>query len=85
MSGHMHYVVQSTDIFANNNLQLAGKLAPPERVSLVSGAALQMQRELHIIFRIGSGKVRKTWLQKCFERRKKNSCNGIHRRTQGVA
>ncbi|KAK6273681.1 hypothetical protein POUND7_010764 [Theobroma cacao] len=31
MSGHMHYVVQSTDIFANNNLQLAGKLAPPER------------------------------------------------------
>ncbi|KAK6248777.1 hypothetical protein QUC31_020342 [Theobroma cacao] len=49
MSGHMHYVVQSTDIFANNNLQLAGKLAPPERVSLVSGAALQMQRELQWI------------------------------------
>ncbi|XVF35127.1 hypothetical protein REPUB_Repub18cG0118000 [Reevesia pubescens] len=46
MSGHMHYVVQSTDNFHNNILHLAGKLAPPERLNLVSGAALQMQREL---------------------------------------
>ncbi|KAJ9672641.1 hypothetical protein PVL29_026032 [Vitis rotundifolia] len=31
----------------DNILDLAGKLAPPHRLSLVSGAALQMQRELH--------------------------------------
>ncbi|KAJ9672632.1 hypothetical protein PVL29_026025 [Vitis rotundifolia] len=32
---------------SNNILHLAGKLAPLHRLSLVSGAALQMQRELH--------------------------------------
>ncbi|KAJ9672634.1 hypothetical protein PVL29_026027 [Vitis rotundifolia] len=31
----------------DNILHLAGKLAPPHQLSLVSGAALQMQRELH--------------------------------------
>ncbi|KAL2456588.1 PGG domain-containing protein [Abeliophyllum distichum] len=30
----------------NNILQLAGKLAPQSRLNIVSGAALQMQREL---------------------------------------
>ncbi|CAI9773358.1 unnamed protein product [Fraxinus pennsylvanica] len=30
----------------NNILHLAGKLAPPSRLNIVSGAALQMQREL---------------------------------------
>lgn len=30
----------------NNMLHLAGKLGPPNRLNMVSGAALQMQREL---------------------------------------
>ncbi|PIN24771.1 hypothetical protein CDL12_02495 [Handroanthus impetiginosus] len=43
---HAHLVTQNTDSHDNNILHLAGKLAPPHRLSLVSGAALQMQREL---------------------------------------
>ncbi|KAL0308410.1 UNVERIFIED_CONTAM: hypothetical protein Sradi_5783300 [Sesamum radiatum] len=43
---HAHLVTQNTDSHNNNILHLAGKLAPPHRLSLVSGAALQMQREL---------------------------------------
>ncbi|XP_019172860.1 PREDICTED: ankyrin repeat-containing protein NPR4-like [Ipomoea nil] len=44
-------VVRSTllnfpDINLNSVLHLAGKLAPPHKLNLVSGAALQMQREL---------------------------------------
>ncbi|KAL2474091.1 Ankyrin repeat family protein [Forsythia ovata] len=35
-----------TDNKGNNILHLAGKLAPPSRLNVVSGAALQMQREL---------------------------------------
>ncbi|KAL2474093.1 Ankyrin repeat family protein [Forsythia ovata] len=35
-----------TDNEGNNILHLAGKLAPPSRLNIVSGAALQMQREL---------------------------------------
>ncbi|KAH6757681.1 Ankyrin repeat family protein, partial [Perilla frutescens var. hirtella] len=34
------------DIFRNNFLHLAGKLSPPSQLERVSGAALQMQREL---------------------------------------
>lgn len=30
----------------NNMLHLVGQLAPPDRLNIVSGAALQMQREL---------------------------------------
>ncbi|KAL0442319.1 UNVERIFIED_CONTAM: hypothetical protein Slati_1954600 [Sesamum latifolium] len=36
----------SVDDNHNNIMHLAGKLAPPERLKIVSGAALQMQREL---------------------------------------
>ncbi|KAL0442318.1 UNVERIFIED_CONTAM: Ankyrin repeat-containing protein ITN1 [Sesamum latifolium] len=36
----------SLDNNCNNILHLAGKLAPPDRLKIVSGAALQMQREL---------------------------------------
>ncbi|XP_020553810.1 uncharacterized protein LOC110011228 isoform X3 [Sesamum indicum] len=43
---HAHLVTQNTDSHNNNILHLAGKLAPPHRLSIVSGAALQMQREL---------------------------------------
>ncbi|KAL0374584.1 UNVERIFIED_CONTAM: hypothetical protein Sradi_3374100 [Sesamum radiatum] len=43
---HAHLVTQNTDSHNNNILHLAGKLAPPDRLSLVPGAALQMQREL---------------------------------------
>ncbi|CAA2967519.1 Hypothetical predicted protein [Olea europaea subsp. europaea] len=35
-----------TDDNENNILHLAGKIAPPSRLNIVSGAALQMQREL---------------------------------------
>ncbi|XP_073153984.1 uncharacterized protein [Henckelia pumila] len=34
------------DVFKNNYLHLAAKLSPPSRLERVSGAALQMQREL---------------------------------------
>ncbi|KAK9292694.1 hypothetical protein L1049_020673 [Liquidambar formosana] len=46
MNEHKHLVTQISDIKENNILHLAGKLAPPHRLTLVSGAALQMQREL---------------------------------------
>ncbi|XP_017257166.1 uncharacterized protein LOC108226682 [Daucus carota subsp. sativus] len=45
MSGHKAYVVaESRD--GENSLHYAGKLAPPHRLNTVTGAALQMQREL---------------------------------------
>ena len=43
MSSQKHYVMSYTDKFGNNILHLAGKLEPSNRIS---GAALQMQREL---------------------------------------
>ncbi|KAI3443540.1 hypothetical protein Pfo_000205 [Paulownia fortunei] len=43
---HAHLVTQNTDSHNNNILHLAGKLAPPHRLNLVSGAAFQMQHEL---------------------------------------
>ncbi|CDP03066.1 unnamed protein product [Coffea canephora] len=43
---HSHLVTQNIDKYKNNILHLAGKLAPPDQLNLVSGAALQMQREL---------------------------------------
>lgn len=43
---HAHLVTQNIDGSDNNILHLAGKLAPPHRLRLVTGAALQMQREL---------------------------------------
>ena len=45
---HRHFIIRIKDDLTNDNiLHLAGKLAPPHWLSLVSGAALQMQRELH--------------------------------------
>ncbi|XP_034679639.1 uncharacterized protein LOC117909654 isoform X2 [Vitis riparia] len=45
---HRQLIIRTRDDRNNGNiLHLAGKLAPPHRLSLVSGAALQMQRELH--------------------------------------
>lgn len=45
---HRQLIIRTRDDSNNDNiLHLAGKLAPPHRLSLVSGAALQMQRELH--------------------------------------
>ena len=43
---HRELIIRAKDDL-NNILHLVGKLAPPHRLSLVSGAALQMQRELH--------------------------------------
>ncbi|XP_031264490.1 uncharacterized protein LOC116122820 [Pistacia vera] len=45
LSANMHAIIQH-DIFHNNFLHLAAKLSPPSRLSRISGAALQMQREL---------------------------------------
>ncbi|KAK9291470.1 hypothetical protein L1049_019418 [Liquidambar formosana] len=39
-------IARRRDIFGNNILHLAGKLAPSSQLDRVSGAALQMQREL---------------------------------------
>ena len=39
-------VASRHDIFHNNFLHLAAKLSPPAQLERVSGAALQMQREL---------------------------------------
>ncbi|XP_019196820.1 PREDICTED: ankyrin repeat-containing protein ITN1-like [Ipomoea nil] len=43
---HTHLVTQNIDTNGNTILHLAGKLAPPHRLNLVTGAALQMQHEL---------------------------------------
>nr|GLL46216.1 uncharacterized protein LOC109168169 [Ipomoea trifida] len=40
------YFSNNHDKYKNNVLHFAGKLAPPHKLNLVSGAALQMQREL---------------------------------------
>ncbi|XP_022893895.1 uncharacterized protein LOC111408359 [Olea europaea var. sylvestris] len=39
-------ITKKRDIFKNNHLHLAAKLSPPSQLEKVSGAALQMQREL---------------------------------------
>ncbi|XP_071688510.1 uncharacterized protein [Rutidosis leptorrhynchoides] len=46
MSDHKHFHKTLKDSCNNNLLHLAGKLAPTQKLNLVSGAALQMQREL---------------------------------------
>lgn len=46
MSEYRHLITRYIDSSGNNILHLAGRLPPPDRLSLVSGAALQMQREL---------------------------------------
>ncbi|PIN24768.1 hypothetical protein CDL12_02492 [Handroanthus impetiginosus] len=46
MSEHKKLAMQLQDREKNNILHLAGGLAPPAQLNLVSGAALQMQREL---------------------------------------
>ncbi|KAL3532711.1 hypothetical protein ACH5RR_006232 [Cinchona calisaya] len=46
MDEHAHLVTQNIDKYENNILHLAGRLASLDRLNLVTGAALQMQREL---------------------------------------
>lgn len=46
MSEYKHLVTRYIDPEGNNILHLAGSLPPSDRLNLVSGAALQMQREL---------------------------------------
>ncbi|KAJ0081884.1 hypothetical protein Patl1_12177 [Pistacia atlantica] len=46
MSGHKHLLLMSHDNDGNNLLHLAGKLAPENQLSVINGAALQMQSEL---------------------------------------
>ena len=47
MSGHKVFAATQLDDENNENaLHIAAKLAPPHRLNVVTGAALQMQREL---------------------------------------
>ncbi|KAF6139449.1 hypothetical protein GIB67_026291 [Kingdonia uniflora] len=46
MSSYKHFATTRKDKSGNNILHLAGKLAPLSQFNLVTGAALQMQREL---------------------------------------
>lgn len=46
MGGEKYTITESSDITGNNMLHLAAALAPPSQLERVSGAALQMQREL---------------------------------------
>lgn len=46
MTGHKQLALRLEDNKKNNILHLAGKLSPAPQLNLVSGAALQMQREL---------------------------------------
>lgn len=46
MSEHKQLATHLRDVEDNTILHLAAKLAPPHQLNLVSGAALQMQREL---------------------------------------
>ncbi|XAR54443.1 hypothetical protein NMG60_11029571 [Bertholletia excelsa] len=46
MDGNKHRVMNLVDSYKNTILHLVGRLAKPQKLNLVSGAALQMQREL---------------------------------------
>ncbi|KAJ0039763.1 hypothetical protein Pint_27206 [Pistacia integerrima] len=46
LGAKMRIAIIRHDIFHNNFLHLAAKLSPPSRLDRISGAALQMQREL---------------------------------------
>lgn len=46
MSDRKYICYDSTDSEDNNLMHICGKLAPSDRLNLVAGAALQMQREL---------------------------------------
>ncbi|KZV17518.1 hypothetical protein F511_38353 [Dorcoceras hygrometricum] len=46
MNERKQYFYDSTDSSSNNFMHMCGELAPPHKLNLVSGAALQMQREL---------------------------------------
>ncbi|KZV22044.1 ankyrin repeat-containing protein-like [Dorcoceras hygrometricum] len=41
-----HFFYDSTDTSLNNYMHICGEQAPPHKLNLISGAALQMQREL---------------------------------------
>ncbi|KAJ7969105.1 Ankyrin repeat-containing protein family [Quillaja saponaria] len=47
LNGRREVITSGIDSFGNNMLHLAGMLAPPSELDRKSGAALQMQRELH--------------------------------------
>ncbi|KAI3447205.1 hypothetical protein Pfo_003870 [Paulownia fortunei] len=46
MSDHKHLYSDIIDSYGNNLLHVAGKLAPSHKLNEISGAALQMQREM---------------------------------------
>ncbi|ESR61923.1 hypothetical protein CICLE_v10014428mg [Citrus x clementina] len=47
LGAHKDLIASYKDENNNNMLHLAGKLAPPDRLKIDSGAALQLRRELH--------------------------------------
>ncbi|KZV14329.1 ankyrin repeat-containing protein-like [Dorcoceras hygrometricum] len=46
MNERKQYFYDSTDSSSNNFMHMCGELAPPHKLNLISGAALQLQREL---------------------------------------
>lgn len=47
IGAHKDLIAAYEDEYKDNMLHLAGKLAPPNRLKIDSGAALQLRRELH--------------------------------------
>ncbi|XP_044509147.1 ankyrin repeat-containing protein NPR4-like [Mangifera indica] len=47
IGAHKDLIAAYEDEYKDNMLHLAGKLAPPDRLKIDSGAALQLRRELH--------------------------------------
>ncbi|XP_073033544.1 uncharacterized protein [Primulina eburnea] len=64
MNERKKYFYDKTDSSGNNFMHICGELAPPHKLNLVSGAALQMQRELQWFKEMENfvNPSRRTWL-----------------------
>nr|GEY12933.1 ankyrin repeat-containing domain, PGG domain protein [Tanacetum cinerariifolium] len=78
MSRHQVFVVTQLDDAKNENaLHMVAKLASFHRLNVVTGAALQMQRELQWFEEVE--KIIEPLIQRSFEHTRKNPKNGFHR------
>ena len=64
IGAHKDLIAAYKDEDNNNMLHLAAKLAPPNRLTTDSGAALQLRRELHW-FKVHFSKFLQTWFFIC--------------------
>ncbi|KAH6803185.1 hypothetical protein C2S51_034631 [Perilla frutescens var. frutescens] len=69
MSDVKHRILDHTDKQKNNMMHICGKIAPPHRLNLVAGAALQMQRELQWFKEMENfvHPSRRTWNNKAYK------------------